>query len=183
MQGAPEVRIDVESFGSIRAFGPCDSVEEAREEVAKAERLVGKLTSAFGKSEKSDIEDLFEEGASLDQHIDRERAELNGILGNDTLEELVAGRDGLNRDKDGILASFPEWEREVPDAKERMCNAAERKAGADERVRKAEECREAGNESLSAKNAALLLARQQKTTEEKHLKSALERLGKLEGGR
>ena len=181
VQGAPEVRIDVESFGSIRAFGPCDSAEEAREEVAKAERNIGKLTSAFGKSGKSDIEDLFEEGASLDRHIERGRAELNGLLGNDTLEELVARRDGLNRDKDGILARFPEWEREVPDAKERMCDAAERKARADERVRKAEECREAGNESLSAKNAALLLVRQQKTTEEKHLKSALDRLGKLEG--
>ena len=180
LQGTPEVRVEVESFGRIRAFGPSDSAEEARENLEKAERQLEKLTARFEKTEKPDIEDLFEDGLSLDRHIERERAELKALLGSETLEELRTQREAFGREVDEILARYPEWSGDVPDAKERMRAAAERKALAEETLRAADESREAANVLHSGKDTELSLAREKKKNEERRLASVSERLAKLE---
>jgi DNA repair exonuclease SbcCD ATPase subunit len=106
LRGAPEVRVTVPSFGSIRAFGPCDSADEARLDVRKTELLLRELVSPYGTMKLADLEELFEKGASIERDIERDGAALDAILAGESLDGLRSRRSRLESDMDEIRGRY-----------------------------------------------------------------------------
>ncbi len=180
LHGAPEIRLDIESFGVLRAFGPCESAQEALEDARKAEAHIQKLSAPFGTNDRTDLEELHERGSSLDSHIDRERAELNALLGKETAETLSARLKQIDEELHALLDRFAGWKEHTPDPKELAAAAEEGKRNAEERLHAAETARDAASKASSEKEMELKLAEQTIKSEEKSLESLEERLRTLQ---
>ena len=179
LHGAPEIRLEIESFGVLRAFGPCESAQEALEDARKAEAHVQKLSAPFGTNDRTDLEDLHDRGSSLDSHIERERAELNALLGKETAETLSARLKQIDEELHTLLDRFAEWKEHTPDPKELAAAAEESKRNAEERLHAAETARDAVSKASSEKEMELKLAEQKIASEEKASASLEERLRTL----
>lgn len=180
IQGAPEVCLDVEKFGRIRAFGPCESAEDAREELEEARLALAELAEPYGTLEKADLEELYQKGDDLKRRVEREKDRLATILGKDSLETLEASRAGFVREIEGILARFPEWKEARPDPETLESEARSKTAGASERLLAAESARETAQERFNRKDRELDRERQQSESLEAGRKTLAEKLARLE---
>lgn len=180
LQGAPEVCIEVEGFGRIRAFGPCESAEEAREEASQARVALAELTEPYGTADKTALEELYQEGETLKRRAERENDRLSAILGKDTLESLIASRDGLDREWDAILERFPNWKDSAPNPEELESEARSKSAEAAIMLRSAEEAKSTADERHRKTERDLDRERQQRNSLEESRKGLEEKLARLE---
>lgn len=180
IQGAPEVCLEVEKFGRIRAFGPCESAEDAREELEEARAALAELAEPYGTLEKADLEELYQKGDDLKRRVEREKDRLATILGKDSLESLEVSWAGFMREIEGILARFPEWKEARPDPETVESEARSKTAGASERLLAAESARETAQERFNRKDRELDRERQQRESLEAGRKTLAEKLARLE---
>lgn len=180
VQGAPEVRLAIEGFGRIRAFGPCESAGEAREKASKARADLAELAGPYGTADKTALEELHLEGEALRHRAERENDRLSAILGKESLESLEASRTGFVREIDGILERFPDWKDSAPDQEELESEARSKTAEAATRLRSAEEARSAAEERYRKTERDLDRERQQRESLEESRKSLEEKLARLE---
>lgn len=180
VQGAPEVRLAIEGFGRIRAFGPCESAGEAREKVSKARADLAELAEPYGTADRTALEELHQEGETLKRRIERETDRLEAILRGDSFESLLAARDALAEERNVILERFPDWKDSAPDPEALESEARSKTAEAASRLRSAEEARSAAEERYRKTERDLDRARQQRASQEESLKGLEEKLARLE---
>lgn len=177
--GSPEVRLHLHSFGTIRAFGPTDSAEDALEALGEAKRFFEKLTAPFGAEDMKDLEELHDRGTSLSLHIEREESELRVILGQETLEGLIVRQSEAEREIERIFEEFPRWRDEAPKAEGLAAAAESAKREAAEKILAAEVAGDKAAQSFRQKETDLRLCEQSLKNEETILAAAGDRLQKL----
>ena len=180
VKGAPEVCLEIKNFGRIRAFGPCESVEAAREAFEEAQAALAKLAEPYGTTEKADLEELYEKGADLTRRAERENDRLAAILGKDSLESLECIRDRFRQELEDILARFPEWRETAPEHEALDSQARSKTAGISERLLTAESARDKAQEHFSEKGRELGLKQQQREFLETTVNALREKLARLE---
>lgn len=113
-KGSPEVVIDLEGFGRIRASGPSGSVEEFRTKRNEAEKRLGESTRAYGTSSVRELEAIAEARDRLDKKAAEIKAQLSALLSGRPIESLEADRLRLEASRRSILEQEPEWEVSPP---------------------------------------------------------------------
>ena len=179
VQGYADIRLDIEGFGVLRAYSVAGTPREAEEAKSKARQQIEKLSAPFGTSDRTDLEELHERGFSLDTHIELERAELNALLGKDTIETLSGRIRQVETELSALLEARPAW-REA-DPTRRRCRdgrGAGRKAA--ERLRAAETGRDEASKASSDAEMSQKLAEQGAEADRRSLESLEERLRALQ---
>ena len=180
IHGYPEIRLDIEGFGVLRAYSVAGTPREAEEAKSKAEGQLEKLSAPFGTSDRSDLEELHERGVSLENHIERERAELKALLGKETNETLSGRIKQVETELSALLEARPEWREADPDPEALAKAANEGKVKASERLSEAERTRDAAEKAFSDGEMELRLAEQRAEADRQSLESLEERLRTLQ---
>ena len=180
VQGAPEVRLAIEGFGRVRAFGPCESAEEAREVASQSRAALAELAEPYGTADKAALEELHQEGETLKRRAERETDRLKAILGKDSLESLLAAREGLAGEQNGILERFPDWKDSAPNPETLESEARSKTTEAAGALRLAEEAKSAAGERYRNTERDLDRERQQRDSLEESRKGLEEKLARLE---
>jgi DNA repair exonuclease SbcCD ATPase subunit len=112
--GSPEVSIQVEGFGSIHAAGPEMDVDALREQVAEAGKKLAKLIQPYGIQDPDRLQALRDLAKDLDQKITTLEAQIEELLGKesvDTLQAQLAELDARILERTG---RFPAWKVQPP---------------------------------------------------------------------
>lgn len=124
-KGSPEVVLDLEGFGRLRASGPAGSVEKYRQQKEDALSRLKTLTQPFGTSELDALEALHRRAEQLDAQIQTICTRLETLLladAPDTLEQRLAG---LRATLSGIEEEYASW-HDAPPALDVLQERAER---------------------------------------------------------
>lgn len=112
--GSPEVRINIEGFGSIHAAGPEMDVDALRDEATEAAKKLAKLTQPYGTQDPDRLQHLREQAKDLDQKIETLKGQIEEVLGDETTEDLqgqLAELDARILERTG---RFPAWKAQPP---------------------------------------------------------------------
>ncbi len=175
MQGAPEVFLEVESFGKIRAFGPCEKADEVRATFEEAQSDLIEMTEPYGTGDRKELEALYELGSELAGRSQNEKTRLAAILGRNSLESLEESKARGQKDAEAIFERFPEWKENPRDPKELEREALAEIAAAVEKISSVETARDAVQALAAEKDRELdrerhtlhSLEERQKNNEEK----------------
>ena len=115
-KGSPEVVLDLDGVGRLRATGPKVDVEEDRKMRERAARRIEKLSESFGTADFDKLESLHQLVAALDGEVERKQALLDGALGSDSEEALTQELMGLARALAAIREQRPDWGQSPPDS-------------------------------------------------------------------
>lgn len=113
-KGSPEVVLDLEGFGRIRARGPSGSVEEFRTRRTEAERRLGEATRPYGTSSVRELEALAEARDRLEKKAAEAKAQISALLSGRPIESLEAERRRLEAARKNFLEQEPEWDASPP---------------------------------------------------------------------
>ena len=180
VQGYADIRLDIEGFGVLRAYSVAGTPREAEEAKSKARQQIEKLSAPFGTSDRTDLEELHERGFSLDTHIELERAELNALLGKDTIETLSGRIRQVETELSALLEARPAWREADPDPEALAETAEEAGRKAAERLRAAETGRDEASKASSDAEMSQKLAEQGAEADRRSLESLEERLRALQ---
>lgn len=114
-KGAPEVVLEVEGFGRLRASGPAGSVEQYRQQKVDALSRMKALTQPFGTCELDSLEALDRMAEELDGRIQTIRTRLETLLSADTPEMIEQRLAGLRAALSEIEGRNPFWHDAPPD--------------------------------------------------------------------
>lgn len=180
MQGAPEVCLEVEFFGKIRAFGPCERADEVGTTFEEARTSLIEMTEPYGTSGRKELEDLYETGSELARRSENEKTRLAAILGRDSLESLEESRTRGQKDAESIFEHFPEWKENPHDPTELEKEALAETAAAAEKITTAETARDTAQAMAAEKDRELERERHTLQSLEDRRKNLEEKLRKLE---
>lgn len=112
--GSPEVAVEVEGFGSIRAAGPEGDAEKHRETLAKSEKKINELTHLYGTQDPEQLQELFNQAKDLDNQIKQSKERIHELLDGETNEELRQQHEMLKDSMAKCLEKYPEWREKLP---------------------------------------------------------------------
>ena len=138
IKGSPEVLVEVNGFGIIRASGPVASIEEYRKKKARAEQKLRKLTEPFETDDLNILEDLHEKLQILTQKYVKIETELKTLLEGKSIADLENELFQIKHAAEKILAKHPQWANKLPDVLKLEKEARDAKRIYRERVQQAE---------------------------------------------
>jgi hypothetical protein len=114
-QESPSVVLQITEVGRLRARGPASDAGELRDERAKAEAKLARLTEPFGTTDIDVLERLLEQSSELERRADEYQARLDGLLGGQTFDSLAAELTKYQTVAVGIDAQRTPWKGAPPD--------------------------------------------------------------------
>lgn len=115
-KGSPEVVVEIEGFGRIRARGPSESTEALRSEAQNASRKVDELTRPFGTADLAALEEMHDVRKNRAQALADAETRLAALLAGRTRETLLAEEAAQTRTIEELTRTNPEWKTTPPDA-------------------------------------------------------------------
>lgn len=112
--GSPEVGVEVEGFGSIRAAGPEGNAEKHRQTLAKSEKKINELTRPYGTQDPDQLQDLLEQAKDLNNQIEQSKERIHELLDGETDDELRQQHETLKDSMAKCLEKYPEWRENSP---------------------------------------------------------------------
>lgn len=112
--GSPEVAVEVEEFGSIRAAGPEGDAEKHRQTLAKSEKKINELTRSYGTQDPDQLQNLLEQAKDWDNQIEQSKERIHELLDGETNDELRQQHKTLKALMDKCLEKYPEWREKLP---------------------------------------------------------------------
>ena len=112
--GSPEVAVEVEGFGSIRAAGPEGDAEKHRQTLAKSEKQINELTRSYGTKDPDQLQNLLEKAKELNSQIKNTEESIEELLDGQTLNELRQQYETIKALMDKCLEKYPEWREKLP---------------------------------------------------------------------
>ncbi len=113
-KGSPDVVLELEGFGRLRASGPIGSVEQYRLQREDALSRAKTLTQPFGTSELESLEVFHRVAGQLDTQIETIRTRLETLLSGDTPDTLEQSLAGLRATLARIEQKYPSWHDAAP---------------------------------------------------------------------
>ena len=112
--GSPEVRLEIEGFGSIRASGPATNVEALREEAAGALSKLESLAKPYASPDPDRLQLLRDQAREMDQNIAALEVQARELLGRETPEGLLAQLAELEARIQAQTGGYPAWNEAPP---------------------------------------------------------------------
>jgi DNA repair exonuclease SbcCD ATPase subunit len=137
--GSPEVSVEIQGFGSIHAAGPEMDVDALREEVTEADKKLAKLTQPYGTPDPDRLQLLRDQAKDLDQKIETLQTQIEGLLGEDTVDELQAQLAEVNARILERMGRFPAWKEHPPVVSDLQSTLEQQRNEIEAAVREAED--------------------------------------------
>ena len=112
--GSPEVAVEVEGFGSIRAAGPEGDAEKHRQTLDKSEKKINELTHLYSTQDPDQLQNLLEQAKDLDNQIKQSKERIHELLDEETDEELRQQHETLKDSMGKCLKKYQEWRKKSP---------------------------------------------------------------------
>jgi len=138
IRGSPEVVADLPGIARLRASGPSGSIEQHREQWAKADRKLKQLTEPYGTADIEELGTLKDKAKELDGKIAEAETRIEVLLSGELLEGIEQERAQVEVVQAKILEQYPDWAKDPPDSEVLDIAAAECKRSFIEAVETAE---------------------------------------------
>ncbi len=137
--GSPEVAVEVEGFGSIRAAGPEGDAEKHRQTLAKSEKKINELTRPYGTQDPDQLQNLLEKAKDLDNQIKQSKDRIHELLDEETDDELRQQHETIKDSVSKCLEKYPEWREKLPVPSEMQAEYKTRQRQIEDAVNSTEE--------------------------------------------
>jgi len=145
--GSPDVRIEIENFGTIHASGPDGDAEIHQKALQEAEKKLANLTLPYRTQDPDHLQLLRERAGALDQKIEQLQEKIAELLDGESA-------DGLNRKLAELEARLQERLDRFPAWKERSPLVAELKGALDKQREALEKAIVAAEDAFDSAQAA-----------------------------
>lgn len=169
LRGSGEIAFRIPGVGTFRASGPSDSAAELRRRWEEAAAQVDGLLARLGGKSLEELQNNATLAGELQQQIDRLQARIDAFLNRKPLEQLRLEQSQLRKTRQELLAAYPDWESNPPQASVLAAEAERIEREFTDRIDSAENARQLAVDAVSA--AAENVARH-----EANLKNAQEQL-------
>jgi DNA repair exonuclease SbcCD ATPase subunit len=112
--GSPEVRIEIEGFGTIHASGPEGDAETHQDALQEAEKKLTKLAQPYGTQDPDRLQVLREQANELDQKIEQLESKITELLDDESADELNLQLAELDARIKERLGRFSAWKNQPP---------------------------------------------------------------------
>ena len=112
--GSPEVRIEIEGFGTIHASGPEGGAETHQAALQEAEKKLAKFTQPYGTQDPDRLQLLREQADALDLKVEKLEEKIAELLGEESADDLNGQLSELVARLHERLGRFPVWEKQPP---------------------------------------------------------------------
>lgn len=137
--GSPEVAVEVEGFGSIRAAGPEGNAEKHRQMLAKSEKKINELTRPYGTQDPEQLQELLDQAKDLNNQIEQSKKRIHELLDGETDDELRQQHETLKDSVGKCLEKYPEWREKSPVPSEMQAEYKTRQRQIEDAVNSAED--------------------------------------------
>jgi len=127
IKGSPEVVADLPGVARLRAWGPAGSIEQHREERAKAVRKLKELTEPYGTADLEELDSLMDKARELDGKIAEAETRMETLLSDASVEGIEQEQAQVEAVQANILEQHPDWAKDPPDSEALGVAAADRK--------------------------------------------------------
>jgi len=165
LSGSPEVRVEIDGFGTIHASGPEGDAHTHQEALQEAEKKLTKLTQSYGTQDPDRLQLLREQADALDQKLEQLEEKISELLGDESAYELNGQLAELDARLQERLGRFPAW-------KERPPLVAELKATLDKQRKTAERAIEAAEDAFDKAQGAAQAVEKRHGTAASELKNS-----------
>ncbi len=128
--GSPEVAVEVEGFGSIRAADPEGDAEKHQQTLFKAENQIveltnqiAELTQPYDTDDPNEFQILSQRATDLDKEIERTKGSIQEQLDQKTVNQLRQEHAKLKADIDATSSKYPTWQNKCPTSAKCKTNA------------------------------------------------------------
>lgn len=112
--GSPEVRIEIEGFGTIHASGPEGDAETHQEALQEAGKKLAKLTQPYGTQDPDRLQLLRGQADAFDRKIEQLEEKITELLDDESADDLNGQLAELEARLQERLGRFPAWEKTPP---------------------------------------------------------------------
>ncbi len=119
IKGTPEVMFRIPGVGVICATGPTGSVDDLREQIAKADGEIEKLTAEFGIRDLDELQTLHTRAAAIDAELSNAQAALKALLAGRQTDDIRKERALIAVGTEAILRDYPDWSETLPERSRR----------------------------------------------------------------
>ena len=112
--GSPEVRIEIEGFGTIHASGPEGDAETHQEALQEAGKKLAKLTQPYGTQDPDRLQLLRGQADALDRKIEQLQEKITELLDDESADDLNGQLAELEARLQERLGRFPAWKEQPP---------------------------------------------------------------------
>ncbi len=112
--GSPEVRIEIEGFGTILASGPEGDAETHQEALQEAEKKLAKLTQPYGTQDPDRLQILREQADALDRKLEQLKEKITELLDGESADDLNGQLAELEARLQERINRFPVWKEQSP---------------------------------------------------------------------
>src|SRR5258708_19427 len=112
--GSPDVRIEIEGFGTIYASGPEGDAEAHQEALQEAEKKLAKLTQPYGTQDPDRLQVLREQASGFDLEIEQLESKVAELLDDESADELKPQLAELDARIQERVGRFPAWKKQPP---------------------------------------------------------------------
>ena len=112
--GSPEVRIEIEGFGTIHASGPEGDAETHQEALQEAGKKLAKLTQPYGTQDPDRLQLLRGQADAFDRKIEQLQEKITELLDDESADDLNGQLAELEARLQERLGRFPAWKEQPP---------------------------------------------------------------------
>ena len=112
--GSPEVRIEIEGFGTIHASGPEGDAETHQEALQEAGKKLAKLTQPYGTQDPDRLQLLRGQADAFDRKIEQLEEKITELLDDESADDLNGQLAELEARLQERLGRFPAWKEQPP---------------------------------------------------------------------
>lgn len=112
--GSPEVRIEIEGFGTIHASGPEGDAETHQEALQEAGKKLAKLTQPYGTQDPDRLQLLRGQADAFDRKIEQLQEKITELLDDESADDLNGQLAELEARLQERLCRFPAWQKTPP---------------------------------------------------------------------
>jgi DNA repair exonuclease SbcCD ATPase subunit len=112
--GSPDVRIEIEGFGTIHASGPEGDAATHQEALQEAEKKLAKLTQPYGTQDPDRLQVVREQANEFDLKIEHSESKIVELLDDESADELNPQLAELDARIQERLGRFPAWKNQPP---------------------------------------------------------------------
>ena len=112
--GSPEIRIEIEGFGTIHASGPEGDAETHQKALQEAGKKLAKLTQPYGTQDPDRLQLLRGQADALDRKIEQLEEKITELLDDESADDLNGQLAEFKARLQERLSRFPAWKEQPP---------------------------------------------------------------------
>jgi len=181
LTAAGTVEFRIPGVARFRATGPSESIDSLRAGCETARAELESLLAGFPTRDLGELEELQNRAVDIGDRLIAAQAQLDGLLGGDTLDVLQKQHEQSAAAVERLAAECPDWANAPPDAELLQADARQARQQFDADLEATSRRHRACREANLAADATLRLANSQLDDRRDQLRNTERRLGELLG--